>query len=248
MTGAELGIGVEPVGSADRPLHPALVGGERVRRADAADHDQLGGERSDPRQPLQLGDRVGAAEVPEPVARQEPGPGGLTERSQLVDLAGGEPGLRRGELGQGIGSGERAALAELIAQAALDRGGLPHADPLAEDRPRRGLVGRVEQDRAQPAEAALQLADERVPSADVLEFGAVDIDREDALDVPAGLAGQVLGRRALELAANALAALAESDDHRPPVAVDCPGEPQLAGLTVGVGTGEPLGEGCGRRQ
>ena len=113
---------------------------EEIGGTDAADQDELGGERADPGELLEFVDGVVGVHGAEPVPSEAPSEGCFRRCAQLLDLG-------RGEL-QHHGRGLR------------------HADPGADDRPGGRLVRGEEQHGPKVAVSALQPRDDRVVLAD----------------------------------------------------------------------------------
>ncbi|WP_207547072.1 hypothetical protein [Mycobacteroides chelonae] len=74
-----------------------------------------------------------------------------------------------------LSTGNVDAVAVLFGDAVLDAGGLLHADSIADDRPGRGLVRGVEQDRPQARELGLKVSDDRIALAECGEVGGINV-------------------------------------------------------------------------
>ena len=133
-----------------------------------------------------------------PVPVIEPAVGGSgTEGTQLLDLAFGqaphggqvrEP-VRGGEsVHHAVPDGEGHAV--LLGDAGTDRGGLPHRETMADDRPRRGLVGTGEEHRTQPRVEPMEPSDDLVAGGDVGEARAVNVEGQDPLKLDAHFVGR----------------------------------------------------------
>ena len=87
-------------------------------------------------------------------------------------------------MGRRAGAGRRARPSRpgSFGEALLDRRGLAHADALADDRPRGGLVGRPEQHGAQAGELAWAAPTTGSRSPTAAQPARVDVEREDRLD------------------------------------------------------------------
>jgi hypothetical protein len=139
-------------------------------------------------------------------------------------------------------------LAELIAHAGFDRGGLRHANSLTDDRPGCGFIGGVEEDRSQSGEPLLQRPDDAVALADRGETAPVDVQAEHLLEISGGPAGQRVCRATGELGVDGLIVLAHRDLHGAPIPVDRPCVAQRLRWSIGLGAGETLDERRRREQ
>src|SRR3954451_22324667 len=72
---------------------------------------------------------------------------------------------------------------QILSHSSFDPGSLHYANTMADERPGRRLVGRIEADRAQPRIACLQPPHHRVPFAHFRKFAPVHVEREDAPDL-----------------------------------------------------------------
>ena len=115
----------------------------------------------------------------------------------------------------------------VVGHARLERDGLSRADALADDEPGAGLEGRREAHRTQPGIARLQAPDRGVALRHRRKARAVDVEREDPLDL-ARRGARLGGARDLDDELAVLAAHARPGG--PPLAVGHEREVQVAHL------------------
>ena len=158
-----------------------------VRDAAAAEQDPRRGPRPDAGQCLELGERLGLGERPQPLGVEGAVDGGLGQVVEPFDLDLAQA-LDRRHLEQALrareGPDDLAAdldrVAVRLGKAVLDDARLAHRDALADDERRGRLVGRVEADRAEPVVLRLERAEDRIALADRRPAAAVVIERERA--------------------------------------------------------------------
>jgi len=102
-------------------------------------------------------------------------------------------------------------LTELLRHALLDARGLRDADAVSDDRPRCGFIGGPEKYRPQPWVRALQCPHNTVALAHPRESRSIDIEREDAHDLPAN---RLAIRLAEDLSDHSLARLSNAHSNR----------------------------------
>jgi hypothetical protein len=124
------------------------VEGQVVGVAGPAEQDELGREVPDPRELLELGQRLVAGQGPQPVAVQPADGGRLAQRAEVLHLAGEQPrepveGGQAGRGGEGVAdvAVHVHGLAQLVRHALLDPGRLHDPDSVPDQRPGGRLVG-----------------------------------------------------------------------------------------------------------
>ena len=164
---------LEPVVMADVGRQPRLAERQDVGRAGRAQQDQPGIHRADPGQlaaarpshrPAAIASSRAGSSCPSSAARAI-----AWRRSMRCGSRLGNASTRSSSAGVGNASSVTARQREHASvgggKPLANRGGLGSMPPLAEDRPRGGLVRRVEQHGAEPGERRLQPADHRVSDA-----------------------------------------------------------------------------------
>jgi len=193
---------------------------EVIGVAGSSDQDEVGGEGSDARQAPEGGQGVVGWGRSGLRGVQVPGQSSLGETAQVFGLASEQAGegLQVGEAVGGWEGVENLAvddhgLPQFLGHAGLDRCRLGDTHPVADQRPRRGLIWRPEQHRAQARVSALEAADDRIRLADAPEASAVDVEGED----PRHLIGhRPSGGGTHELSDDTLAVLADTNPDRGP--------------------------------
>lgn len=172
-------------------MQTPLATREMIRLTGAADENQLGREVPDAGKSLKFLNNIFARKRPESRGFEPTLHSRFSDSMQILDLAG-KQAWEAGHRSETLWARKSVQtfsvnddfLTELLRHVLLDARSLRDADAMSDDRPRCGFIGGPEKNRPQSCVRALQRPHDTVALAHHRESRSIDIERQDAHDLP----------------------------------------------------------------